>query len=232
MEKIRQRVVHLRVVRPSNVVLMVLAPALSGCAAGISTGVSEPVRPFQPIVVSSLALMPVTMYEGSEGLRPDVVATLLSALRERFPDVGIVDVAAAGGRLASGPAARECASLLADYERTGVADAMRVASVTRALGVTHFLAVRVGYESERRMPPFTNFDRTQGINSERRQAMVAVARLWSEGGAGPLWEAVAHTDSETSWRTTARRPFELVADLVVSLVEHMPLADRAAVSPG
>lgn len=203
-------------------VLAVLAPALlSGCAAGIVTGVSEPVRPRGPAVVRTLAVMPVTMEAGSQGMAPDLMAELIGALEARFPELWVVHPDEVRLRLSASSAATEYAAAMSDYELTGLVESDRLERIADALGATHFLQLRGSYFREE----FLSHDLFdyESVVTEERQQVYAVARLWGAGGGGPVWEAVAHTSSETSTFTHGREPFELVAELVVSLVDRMPV---------
>ncbi len=206
-------------------VLLLALPLLAGCAAGIRTSVSEPVQPSGSIPVGALAVMPITMEMGSEGFRPEVTEGLLASLRTTFPGVALVGPGEVGARLAAGPSATDYAGLLSDFERTGVIESARLGRLTDALGVTHFLQIRAGYASEDFLEPgiLDNHATYEGT----RQQLVAVARLWGPGGAGPVWEAVARTRSQSGQFWRGRDPSELVGDLVASLVKRMPLGGGA-----
>lgn len=204
-----------------------LTPLLAGCAAGIATRVTEPLHPSGPIVIGSLAVMPVTTVAGSEGFRPEVTSELVTAVRKTFPHLPIVEPDEAARRLASGGSAGEYADLVADYARVGVVEASRAEEVARALGVTHFLQVRAGYDSDDVLRP--DVFGSHATHVEGRQEIVAVARLWSHDGGEPVWEAAGRTTSQAGEFSSRRHPFELVADLVRSLVARLPLTQPSRV---
>ena len=59
-----------------------------------------------------------------------------------------------------------------------------------------------------------------------------MARLSARAGGGPVWEAVASSVSQTGEFRTRREPYELVVELVFSLVGSMPVRGPAYAAPG
>lgn len=120
------------------------------------------------------------------------------------------------------------AAVVADYERIGVVESARLGRIGDALGVTHFLQVRCSYLSEGVLGS-SLFDDHE-LRTDERQELTAIARLWADRGGAPVWEAVGRTWSETGEFRTRREPYELVTDLVISLVEAMPVEGVAVAS--
>lgn len=208
--------------RANQVVGLVLLVLSSACAAGIRTGIDEPIAPISPLPITEMAIMPVSTELGSEGIRTDMALTLQEVLRERFPWIAFLGPEDAAVRLASSHAARDYADLLADFDRTGVVDSERLVMVTRALGTDYFLQVRASYRSEDFLDPLLfSFDE---FDTENRQVMVLVARVWDEQGPGPLWEAVVRTTSETDdFQEEVRGIDELILRTVENLADQIPL---------
>jgi hypothetical protein len=201
--------------------VVVMGVVMGGCAAGIVTGVEEPVRPRAPVYVESLAVMPVTMETGSQGMGPEIVSELWTSLEARYPGLLIMDPDEVRVRLSETPAANEYAALMDAFDRTGVVESVRLERIASTLGVTHFLQLRGSYLRENFLDPYLWED---DLMREERQVLVVVARLWGTTGGGPLWEAVAKTRSETSeFGTERREPHELAADLMMSVVDRLPL---------
>ncbi len=201
--------------------LLMVMSLLAGCAAGIHTTVEEARVPRQPPEVMRLAVMPLVTEHGSEGVAPNLSPALHGALDERFPGLIVMGPEETAERLAASPAAATYAALLADYERTGVVESARLARISDALDVDHFLQVHAAYVRER----FLDTELFgQDVASERRQVLLVVARLWGSAGPGPVWEAVVRTSSETDDFQHRERGFdELVGDLVTALAEWIPL---------
>jgi len=198
--------------------------SLSACAPGIRTGVQEPVAPIEPLLMTGFAIMPVTTEAGSEGFRTGIAHTLHLVLEERFPSLTIQGPEEAGRMLALSPAAEDYADLLTDFERTGVVGSDRLSRVTQALGSDYFLQVRGSYTREDFLDPLLfSFDE---FAKETRQVFVLVARMWTDRGPGPVWEAIVRTTSETDDFTGNSRE---VDDLLLKLVDG--LADRMPVMP-
>jgi hypothetical protein len=201
--------------------LLIAAPLLAGCAAGMRTSVEEARVPPEPPDVTRLAVMPLVAEHGSEGVGPDVSLALCRVLGDRFPDLVVFGPEETADRLAASPAASTYGALLADYERTGVVESARLAGVTEALGVDHFLQVHASYLKEEFLDPVLFED---DVVTEDRQVLVVVVRLWGSAGPGPVWEAVVRTTSETDdFQHRERRLDELVYDLVSKLAESIPL---------
>ena len=210
--------------RVSNLIAVGAIWALTGCAAGMRIGVEEAVAPVDPIAVTEMAIMPVTTETGSEGLRPGLALAIQEVLAERFPSITLVGPEEAGHRLDRASAASDYADLLFDFDRTGVVDTDRLAPVIRAVGADHFLEIRGSYEAEEFLDPLLfSFDE---FDDETRQTLVLVARLWTDRGPGPVWEAVVRTISETDdFREEERTVDELIQEVAISLVDRIPVAD-------
>jgi len=195
---------------------------LSACTPGIRTGVQEPVAPIEPLPIAGIAIMPVTTEAGSEGLRTVIANTLHQVFEERFPSLIILGPEEAGRKLAQSPAAEDYADLLTDFERTGVVGSDRLSRVTQALGFEYFLQVRGAYEKEDFLDPLLfSFDE---FAKETRQVLVIVARIWTDRGPGPVWEAVVRTTSETDDFTGGSREVDdLLRELVEVLAERLPV---------
>ena len=193
---------------------------LQACAAGMVTEVREVELPPRPRSVSRLAVMPLTTEPGSEFLRPELGEALARSLAERFPAIEIVGPELSRERLAR-TAATEYADLIDDYDRSGVVAPERVAEVTDALEVDHFLHIRAGYVREDFLDTYL-FD--DDLVIEERQILAAVARLWARDGPAPVWEAVVRTRSETDdFDTRSRRRDELIGELAGALGERLPI---------
>lgn len=199
---------------------------LPGCAASISTHLSEPVRPDQPTEVSVLAVMPAAVEPGSEWIRPQTVERLVSALQESYPDVEIVGPAEAARRLEAESIAADWASLLGDFERAGIVDRERLRHVITRLEVSHILHIRAGYSGEGLQRATTNVDGSPLFYSTKHQTLYAVARLWGSSSGMPSWEAVAQSESEAGPLSRHRQPTDLIDSLVLSMVDRIPLRSR------
>lgn len=207
-----------RVVVPS---LLIVTALLAGCAAGMRTSVQEARVPREPLEVTRLAVMPLVTEHGSEGVAPNVSQALRSALDERFPDLVVMGPDEMAERLAASRAATDYAALLADYERTGVVESARLARISDALDVDHFLQLRASYLREEFLDTVLFED---DVETEDRQVLLVVARLWGSAGPAPLWEAVVRTTSETDeFQHRERRLDELANELVSKLAEWIPL---------
>lgn len=202
---------------------LALALVLSGCAAGIHSHVAQPVAPSHHLSVPVLAVMPVTAEIGSEGLRPDFTEALMDGLAKWYPGVTLIHPRETARRLAESEAATEYALVLSDFARTGVVESSRLGRVADAVGADHFLQVRAAYFREEFL------DRElfgHELDQEERQVVTALARIWTDSGPGPLWEASVETRSETDDFTTRRKFNDLVLELVAAIMYEMPLAGR------
>lgn len=209
--------------RPAHILLLVFAISAQACTAGMATRFEEPTAPATPLSLERLAIMPVTTEAGSEGVRPGLARDLHREMEMRFPHLEIVGPEATADRLASSPAASMYARILADYERTGVVESERLAEIADAIGVDHFLQLRAGFVREEFLDadPFLDDE----VETEQRQVLAVVVRLWGDRGPGPVWEAVVQTSSETSFFTPRGRSVdELIGELVSVIGERMPLA--------
>jgi hypothetical protein len=203
-------------------VVLALSPLVLGCAASISTEVSEPVRPPQPAEVAVLAIMPGTVETGSEWIRPETMQRLVTALADQHPAIELISPEETARRLTDRSLAQEYASLLEDFERAGVVDPVRVENVLRAVGATHFLHIQAGYFGEGLQRAAT-LDGSPLFYSTKRQRLSAVARLWGFARSGPIWEAVVSSESEADPFSRERQPTDLVDSLVLSVAERAPL---------
>lgn len=208
--------------RGAGSALLVVTPLwLGGCTPGIATDVAEPLRPPGSMSVTRLALMPVTTPDGSQAFRPLLDRDLVLALRERHPNMEILESGAVLGAFRRGGVAEDYARLVEDYERAGAVDPARSRRIIDALGVTHFLQVRVGYRHEVVLDPDLWSD---DLSPEDWQEVVAIARLWGPGSVSPEWEAVITTWSRTGEFTVGRRsPHELVTELADSIAARSPI---------
>lgn len=197
------------------------ALATVGCSASINTHVVEPVPPSPTALVAVLGVMPATAEPGSEGLTAAFVTHLEEALQAAAPEIEMLGPDAAAERLAAQGLAGEYARLLADFDRAGMVDRAETRRIAEALGVSHFLHVRVAYSGQNALRPYVNLDGTPLLNEEKRQVVQAVARLWADGAATPSWEAVATADSQAGLFRTDRSPDDLANEVVRSLVARL-----------
>lgn len=204
--------------------LPALLPLISGCAASISTHVSEPVRPAQPSEVTVLAVMPGTVEPGSEWLRRETVQQLVLALTELHPSIEIIGPEETAQRLSAQSLATDYAALLRDFEGAGVVDPARVDDVLNAVGATHFLHIRAGYAGEGVERATTNLDGSPLFYSTKHQSLYAVASLWESSGSAPSWEVVARSESEGGpFFIRDREPVDLIESIVRSVAKSIPL---------
>jgi len=196
--------------------------SLQACTAGIVTDVREAELPPAPRAVTRLAIMPLTTEPGSEYLRPDLGPAVTRVLDRRFPNIVIFSPGESRDRLASA-GATEYAALLEDYDRTGVVERKRIADLTDALGVDHFLQLRATYLEEEFLD--TELFDDEELTTEDREVLAVVVRLWAADGGAPVWEAVVRTRSETGsldFRTAGRDA--LIVELAEVLGERLPIA--------
>lgn len=204
----------------------------TGCMAGISTQVGEPIRPVgdAPLQVETLALLPPTTERGSEDAGPPVMAAAEGFLAATHPDIPLVSFEEARERMGRSGVGADLAQLLRDYDDSGVADPARVQRVLEALGVGHALQIRVGL-TEADVLREGLF--SEGTSDERRREVVVVARLWGEGRAAPLWEATARAETETgSFAAEIPEREEMLERVVGQLLERLPVARGASAGTG
>lgn len=194
----------------------------TGCTAGMATEVVEPIRPpGGGVEVTALALLPPTTERGSEDAGPVIQGEALRVVQERFPGLPLMDAAEARSRLGRGGAAADLARLFRDYDDAGVADTDLIDRIVDALGVDHFLQLRVGFAETDvlRDDPFS-----EEATDERRRDVVVVARLWGAGEPAPLWEATARAESETGlFSTDIPGRSEMLEAVVARLLDRLPV---------
>lgn len=203
---------------------------LSACAASISTQVLESVRPPERAEAVVVAVMPGTAEAGSEWLRSETASKVTRALEVRFTDTEVLAPDEVASRLAARGLAREYASLVADFGHAGVVDPARVEQIIRAVGATHLIQLRAGYSAVEELKA-VNLDGGPLLYSAKRQAIFAVARLWSIGASGPSWEAVVRADSKGGPFSRDRTSDDLLVAMALSLVERIPLAEPEPAVP-
>ena len=193
----------------------------AGCMAGIATTVAEPIPLTRASDVAVLAIMPGIVDPGSEWLRPHAMDRLVVELEEQLPGTRIVPPDESGRRLAERGLAQEYASILHDFEEAGVVDPDRVDAIASAVGATHFLTTRTGYQDERLERTTTNLDGTPLVYRTKRQELYLVARLWEPVQYAPSWEAVVESRSQAGFWSSDREPIEVVDALIDRLAEQL-----------
>ena len=198
--------------------------ATAGCAASIQTRVTEPVPLESSSSVAVLAVMPGTVAPGSEWLRTHAMQRLVEAVSERYPGVVLVGPDEAVQRLTNQSLAREYASILSDYDMAGVVDPGRIEALVHALGVTHLLQLRVGFDSEGLQRATTLLSDDPLFYDTKHQSLLAIARLWGPSGTGPSWEAVVTSQSQAGPLSRDRDPIDLVDSLILAVANRLPIA--------
>lgn len=211
-----------------NGVGMMLVVGTAACSAGVGTRIQEPIRPSGAWEVTALALLPTTAVSGSEEAAGMVSQAALQVLSAHLPNVQIMDPQASRDRLGRAGAGAALAQLIRDYEQSGVADLARVDSVVAAVGVDHFLQLRVEFAETEVWKEDVLAD---DISEEDRREVVLVARLWTVGEPAPVWEGTARGLSETGFlATTLPDRDEMIVQVVDRLLSRMPLLDPGDIS--
>lgn len=192
-----------------------------GCMASIATRVDEPIPPVYLTDISVLAIMPGTVDDGSEWIRPYAMESLVTTLEDRLPGTVVIGPEESAARLAELSLAAEYAALLDDFDAAGVVDPDRVGVITDAIGATHLMTTRAGFEGKPLQRTTTNLDGSPIVYNTKRQTLYLVARLWEATHHAPSWEAVAHSRSQAGLFGRDRPPVDIVEALVDGLATRL-----------
>lgn len=213
------------------IVLAALAVSTTGCAAGIHTGFAELHPAAEPVHTRRIAVLPVTAVAGSEPNRGYIGDALLEVAQREHPGVEFISAAESVERLNDAGLAERFASLLVNYQQTGIFDRTLLREVGRALDADHALQLRVGYEvtsevQNRLLAPSEVYEST-------RQEVAVTVLLWDVRDGGLAWEASGGGSTQDGEFAMSRDVSDLVAATAAKLAEQLPLArgDSAAAEP-
>lgn len=204
------------------ILLVALALPAAGCAAGIQTGFRERHPAAAPVRAERIAVLPVTVDEGSEAYREVIGDSLLHAAERAHPGVDFIPAEVALEQLNEAGLADRLSDMLVAHYETGQYDRALLREVGQALQVDHVLQLHVEYgrvsEVSTRL-----FDPPIEYEADRQNLSVDVV-LWDVREGGLAWEAAGTSTTRDAEYELPRSFHDVLAATAAQLAQRLPLA--------